>query len=382
MAVCVASLAYAEGFFNEGIRYNITDEVEQTVAITGWDSKYFNELISPSNPNVGKVDPDEIGPEDLVIPWRVLYNGLYYKVTAIGEEAFSDCATLASVLIPNSVASIGEYAFQNCASLKVVKVQWVAPLEIDANVFDGIDLTGNPDDENTGVSLYVLSGYADTYRAADVWKDFKFINTYSDLDINMVFEDPYVKKICVDYWDKDGDGELTYREARAVTELGAAFAGEKDITSFNEFRSFGMVSAVEPSCFKGCSNLTSIVFPPSVLTIGQEAFKGCDELTHVTLQNRVTTIGNSAFAGCTKLLAFTFPNTLTTIGAHAFDGCTSITKFEFPYSLTTIGEGAFANCTSNTTLNMHSSNKTFVHNDKRTFIVDKAALQKIEEVYA
>ena len=372
MAVCVVSVSFAETFYIEGIRYSITDEVEQTVAVTGWDSKYFNELISPTNPNVGKVDPDEIGPEDLVIPWRVLYNGLYYKVTAIGEEAFTDCATLTSVLIPNSIESIGEYAFQNCASLKVVKVQWVAPLAIEPSVFDGVDLTGIADDEDTGVSLYVLSGYADTYRNADVWKDFKFINTYSDLDINMIFEDPYVKKICVDHWDADGDGELTYREARAVTDLGAAFVGDKDITSFNEFRSFGMVSAVGTSCFKGCSNLTSIVFPPSVYTIGQEAFVGCNELTNVTLQNRVTTIGNSAFAGCSKLLAFTFPNTLTTIGAHAFDGCTSITYFNIPYSVTTIGEGAFANCTSNTKLDVASPNKVFVHNDRRTFILDKA----------
>ena len=45
--------------------------------------------------------------------------------------------------------------------------------------------------------------------------------------------------------DADGDGELTYREARAVTDLGAAFVGDKDITSFNEFRSFGMVSSIQ-----------------------------------------------------------------------------------------------------------------------------------------
>ncbi len=38
-------------------------------------------------------------------------------VTSIGEIAFQNCASLTSVIIPNSVTSIEELAFQNCASL-------------------------------------------------------------------------------------------------------------------------------------------------------------------------------------------------------------------------------------------------------------------------
>ena len=54
-------------------------------------------------------------PEVLVIPTEI--GGL--PVTAIGEFAFSQCAALRSVTIPESVTSIGSYAFSKW-HLKVV----------------------------------------------------------------------------------------------------------------------------------------------------------------------------------------------------------------------------------------------------------------------
>ena len=42
------------------------------------------------------------------------------SVRGIGENAFTDCTSLTSVTIPNSVTSIGEYAFSNCTSLTSV----------------------------------------------------------------------------------------------------------------------------------------------------------------------------------------------------------------------------------------------------------------------
>ena len=42
------------------------------------------------------------------------------SVTSIGSSAFYDCWSLTSVTIPNSVTSIGSYAFYVCFSLKSV----------------------------------------------------------------------------------------------------------------------------------------------------------------------------------------------------------------------------------------------------------------------
>jgi len=53
----------------------------------------------------------------VVIPESVIYNGMAYAVTNIGEYAFYMCDGLTSVNIPNSVTSIGNYAFCYCSGL-------------------------------------------------------------------------------------------------------------------------------------------------------------------------------------------------------------------------------------------------------------------------
>ena len=45
-----------------------------------------------------------------------------YPVTSIGEEAFSWCDSLTSVVIPESVTWIGDWAFSGCSSLTSVDI--------------------------------------------------------------------------------------------------------------------------------------------------------------------------------------------------------------------------------------------------------------------
>ncbi|MBO4659735.1 MAG: leucine-rich repeat protein [Prevotella sp.] len=339
MSVCIVSVASAFDIVVDGIGYNITDRTNRTVMVAGWDENYFTSSGSPTNPNVGTGSDDVSGPVNLALPWRVYYNGLYYRVTAINDEAFSDCTSLKTVTIPNMITYIGEYAFQGCTSLQTVTVQWTTPLEITPEVFDGVTLSN--------VVLRVLSGYKSVYAAANVWKDFGEIREYSDnIDIVMQFEDPAVKAICVENWDTNNDGELTYREAMAVEDISGYFVGNTEITRFNELRSFKGVTVLGMNAFKGCSSLETIQLPSDLTTIQKEAFVGCEALTSVTMYAKLTTIGEKAFYGCANIASISLPSSLTKVGAHAFDGCAKIPSFYIYGKLTDIGEGAFANCTS------------------------------------
>ncbi|MDY5849737.1 MAG: leucine-rich repeat domain-containing protein [Prevotella sp.] len=61
-------------------------------------------------------------PTDVVIPNTIEYGGKNYSVTTIGQWAFSNCTSLASIDIPNSVTTIGEWAFSDCYSLASIDI--------------------------------------------------------------------------------------------------------------------------------------------------------------------------------------------------------------------------------------------------------------------
>lgn len=66
---------------------------------------------------------------NIIIPETIVFNEVTYRVTSVGKQAFGNCFSLTSVVIPNSVTSIGRDAFWGCDSLKSItfngtKMQW------------------------------------------------------------------------------------------------------------------------------------------------------------------------------------------------------------------------------------------------------------------
>ena len=162
----------------------------------------------------------------------------------------------------------------------------------------------------------------------------------------IVFADPNVKAICVNNWDSDGDTELTYAEAAAVTNLNYAFNYNEYITSFDELQYFTGLTYINESEFYYCVNLTSVVIPNSVTYIGAYAFQECYSLTSITIPEGITTIESGTFSWCSSAETVSLPSTLESIGYWAFKGCNSLTSLELPSSLTYIGDEAFNYCSS------------------------------------
>ncbi|MEI8086605.1 MAG: leucine-rich repeat protein, partial [Paludibacter sp.] len=104
----------------------------------------------------------------------------------------------------------------------------------------------------------------------------------------------------------------------------------------------------------GSSQLSTLVLPTTLTSIGSQAFDGCNSLTDITLPNSLTSIGIRAFADCTSLTAITLPSSLTTISGNAFQG-SGLTSITIPSSVTSIDGYVFADCCYLTDITLPSS---------------------------
>ena len=161
----------------------------------------------------------------------------------------------------------------------------------------------------------------------------------------MSFTDSNIKKVCIENWDANKDGKLTYGEAAAVTDLGTAFKGITNIRNFQEFYYFTGITTLSDDAFNGCTNLTSIRLPKALKAIGARSFKGCEKLTQLALSTGLITIGEEAFCGCKTLGDMILPTNLKAIEAGTFRDCAAFTSVDLPISVTSIGNEAFAGCT-------------------------------------
>lgn len=117
------------------------------------------------------------------------------------------------------------------------------------------------------------------------------------------FADAIAKEICVEKWDKNKDGCLSYTEAAAVEYFPNAYDmfAQTSVKTINELAYFTGVTSVPSSFCSYCSNLTSITIPEGVTRIDDDAFLDCTSLTSITIPEGVTQIDDSAFWGCTSL---------------------------------------------------------------------------------
>lgn len=159
----------------------------------------------------------------------------------------------------------------------------------------------------------------------------------------IIFADKQVGQICVEHFDTNGDGVLSFEEAAAVTSISRLFDNYKTITSFNEFQYFTGVKEV-PNAFRDCGDLASIVFPESIESISPHTFENCISLTSIELPNSLSSIGVYAFSGCKGLVHLAIPSKISVIETGVFQVCTSLISISIPSRVTSIKETAFTNC--------------------------------------
>ncbi len=149
--------------------------------------------------------------------------------------------------------------------------------------------------------------------------------TGQSADPNIIqFEDLYVKNICLNNWDNNNDGELSYDEAANVPTIGLIFSGNKNIQNFNELQYFTGITTIDDKAFYGCDNLRTIIIPQNVKTIGYRAFYCLNNepygfpssLASISLPEGLISIGQGAFQYCDFLKSITIPANVTLIGPY------------------------------------------------------------------
>lgn len=86
-------------------------------------------------------------------------------VTTIGSWQFAYCP-VTEISLPATIETIASGAFYNCTGATKVTCEATTPPEISGQTFKNVTAVA---------TLYVPAASIDAYRAADIWKDFKYI---------------------------------------------------------------------------------------------------------------------------------------------------------------------------------------------------------------
>ena len=398
--LCISRTASAYEFKVDGIYYNITNTLEQTVSVT-FESKSFNSYKG-----------------EIAIPLKVKFNNQTYSVTSIGTSAFRNCSGLTSVTIPNSVTSIESFAFSHCSGLTSVNIPNSVKSIGDCAFLGCSGLTSVTIGSSvTSIGMRTFGGCRnlkkfevdtanDTYCAINgvlFSKSHKSIICYpcgkSDpgytipasvtsigfeafcdcIGLSSIIIPKSVTSIKNDAFSgcsglikcaypstiSNPFGEsifsFAYDPNDAIIEDGLIYGREKSSILFASISLSGKyiipnsVTSIGNHAFYGCSGLTSVTIPNSITSIGSSAFIGCSGLTSVIIGNSVTSIGDAAFYGCSGLTSVNIPNSITSIGSSAFSGCSGLSSVNIPNSVTSIGDAAFSGCSGLSSVNIPNS---------------------------
>ncbi len=244
----------------------------------------------------------------------VLHNG----ITIINGEAFSDCYGLETMTIPSSVQLLN-CSFYNCYNL--------AKLYIPASVkvFEG-SLLAN-------VSGTVIFG--EPGSAAQTWAE---ENGFAFHDMHAEWEGASGTSTDHIEWKLSADGVLRL-DGTGILEDGPwnQYSNSVKTLILSEgFTGIGMNAAEK---FR---NVTRVLLPDSLESIGYIAFNGLTRLTGLFIPDHVAWLSENAFRNCSNLIIGCNPGSAAEAYAQQYDIPYVLITFTLPESVSVIKPQAFA----------------------------------------
>jgi hypothetical protein len=235
------------------------------------------------------------------------------SVTSIYDEAFSECNSLTNIIIPNSITYIGNNAFNECNNLKSVTFEntndWYHSDNEDYTDSILIDVTNKSNN-----AAYLRSIYP------NYWYRKNTINTTTN-DIKNV-----ISELSAGIYTINVNGEIN---TVTIFNIKTAIINNTNAQISLDLSNTTGLQEIDNEAFSGCYNLTNIILPNSITTIGSNTFNNCNSLTSIIIPNSVTSIGDSTFSDCSSLKSITIPNSVTSIGDYAFNECNKLTNVNY-----------------------------------------------------
>ncbi len=244
----------------------------------------------------------------VAIPEYVECNGVPYRVTKVGDNAFGGCSNITQIDLPDSVSTLGAGAFRYCSSL------------VSGAIPEG--MTEVPQSLYTGCSALAQVSIPEGVKTIGSWAFYncsalanvKFPSTLTTIDTYAFY---YCSSL----------GELTIPST--LESYGNVFSGT-GVTSvtFEEG-----VTEVPASAFAQCTKLTQVNLPQSLEEIGDSAFMRAP-ITALELPDGLAEVGSTAFYSCQQLSTVIFDGDPAVIEFknNAFGACPNISQIVYRQS--------------------------------------------------
>ena len=267
--------------------------------------------------------------------------------------AFSDCTALTSIEIPASVETIGNTAFSDCSSLATVTFEKGSRLKTIGNnayyrctSLTSIEIPASVETIEKKAFMHCSSLATVTFEKGSQLKTIagdSYDGAFSDCTALTSIEIPAsVETIEATAFKRCSKlATVTFEKGSQLKTIGGGYSSSSHFGTYSDY--YG--------AFSDCSSLTSIEIPASVETIEATAFSDCSKLATVTFEkgSQLKIIGGGysssyyygAFLGCSSLTSIEIPASVETIEATAFKRCSKLTTvtFEKGSQLKIIGGG-------------------------------------------
>ncbi|MGN1138576.1 MAG: leucine-rich repeat domain-containing protein [Ruminococcus sp.] len=265
-----------------------------------------------------------------------------YDVIMIDLDAFENCNTIETLVIPHGIERIDQLAFKNCKNLTNIKIGKDVS-NIDAYSFRGCESIKNISINHRN-SVYdsrdncnaIIESKTDTILIG--CSETVIPDTVKNIGTNS-FED------CIN---------LTKIEIPTNIERIGTAAFRRCVNLENVSLQSGL-TRIDDCVFEGCVNLKAIEIPATVKKLGNTVFRNCSSLTEITLPESITSLNNFLFCDCSNLKIVNLSSKTERIGCYTFCNCNSLETISLPKSLRYIDSDAFYNCNSLETISLPKS---------------------------